>query len=515
MVIDKKVPVVLYGAGVNARKAFEKIKNQGLVPVCFCDRDKQKQESLCCGIPVLTIEKAMEIYCHFYIYIVAQNTIIRSEIINSIYKLGIDKIIIDFNNSLAVVKIKSTVEKTDNRYTLFLENEEKFNEKATMDYLSDEKLEIKYIERGIILPLRVTHNKHHTGGVCDRKGNFIDGHRVFRNAPNEHSLMFNHDILNAYSIPDYISYIDETVVYGGVTYNHYGHMIVEGLSRIWFHLENPNENYKYVFISNWSEDNIVYDEFYCLLGIKKENIILLKEPMQFKKVIVPEQSYYACGPYTEVAIKTFNAIRDAVKPANHEKVYFTKSRQKIKPSINEEYFEEYFKTNGYEIISPETLSVSEQISVMAGVNEFATAFGSSQHQILFSKNNIKTVIFTLDEHVCIPDLWINQLRCVDCTMISVGPSFADISIMNFIPRIFLPTQYWNDYLKYNHSNYSSDNLKVFKDFSFIFIKETIKTIIENPEFEKILEHKGFCLNGFLREVSAFLGNVQNDISSLN
>lgn len=43
--------------------------------------------------------------------------------------------------------------------------------------------------------------------------------------------------------------VDErSVIFGGVILTHFGHIIVDSCSRLWYYAKNPNENDLYVFL---------------------------------------------------------------------------------------------------------------------------------------------------------------------------------------------------------------------------------------------------------------------------
>ena len=65
-------------------------------------------------------------------------------------------------------------------------------------------------------------------------------------------------------------YRDETVVYCGYLVNHWGHFLIEGVTRLWYFLENDPGVDKYVFFLDENEEREIranYREFLELLGI--------------------------------------------------------------------------------------------------------------------------------------------------------------------------------------------------------------------------------------------------------
>lgn len=339
-----------------------------------------------------------------------------------------------------------------NNYTLFVENPDEWIESCNKDYLIEEMPRTQIIDNGIILPLKNDYTSQYTGigGVCDEVGNFVSGHDTSILFTNK-DCWFN--VYKAYSVPYETNIVKETVVYGGMIYNHFGHFITECLSRMWWLLENITCEHKFIFIiPEHFPDNVAFLDYFSMLGLKKERIIILREPTRFDAVIVPEQSTYIYSGYRANAMRVYDAIRDSVAPASYEKVYFTRTKLSNPDIVGEEYFEDYFRSEGYEIIAPESLSIKEQVSLMAGAKDFACTSGSLHHHILFANDSIAaTIINRCRVHpwdkLVNPIHWINQARNANCIYVD--------ACMNFLPHnpsysthLVAPNKHWKSYVSH-------------------------------------------------------------------
>ena len=250
-------------------------------------------------------------------------------------------------------------------YKLFLEEPEAVTESFTRDCNYNEKAQVKIIESGIILPLKSIDEDRIVGigGVYDAEGKFVTRHK---------RALHISDANEMYPILDKFEYMPETVVYGGLVFNHFGHFLLECLSRMWWFIENPRCTHKYVFVSPEGQpDNIDLLEFYEILGLPKNRIKIIRKPTRFNKIIVPEQTTFIHSGYKPIAATVYDVLRNSVKPAKHKKVYFTRSKLWRTDAVNEAYFENFFRAKGYTIVAPETLTLREQIAIMAGAEEFA------------------------------------------------------------------------------------------------------------------------------------------------
>jgi len=83
--------IALYGAGREAKKAFDSLNNSEYFPVCFTDIDSDKQGKTLCGIPILSLNQALNRFpnCLFYIT-VANDDLKKDIVINSLLQNGID-----------------------------------------------------------------------------------------------------------------------------------------------------------------------------------------------------------------------------------------------------------------------------------------------------------------------------------------------------------------------------------------------------------------------------------------
>jgi len=329
---------------------------------------------------------------------------------------------------------------------------DEINSYCNSDWFIDELPGTKVIEDGVILPLIISPTQNCTyaggaGGVCRQDGTFVAGHIRSATHPNI-PVHGNTDTDKAYPIPDDVKCIPETVVYGGIYIDAYGHMITESLSRLWWYAENSDCNYKCVFISSSKQIGEKFYEFIDLLGIPKENIVICEAATRFDNVIVPDQAFYFLKGYTEKAKVLFNAIRDSVQPGLYEKVYLTKTQFHGNDIVNEEYFENYYRNLGFEIISPEHLSLRDQISLLAGVKQLVCMLGTLGHQIVFCQDGINLTILKKVRYPIFTQYWLNQLRDAHCT-------FVDVS-NNFMPHtptgagyLCVPTNHWKQYLTAN------------------------------------------------------------------
>lgn len=277
-----------------------------------------------------------------------------------------------------------------------------------------------------------------------------------------------------------IKQIPETVIYAGMIVGHFGHFITDCFTRLWYPIKHTNEKYKIVFTYFQYHDYEIrsfHHEIFRLLGIDEDRILIIYEATQFQKVIAPRQSVFWCSAYhRELLPLIYDTLVNNVAPKQCDKIYISKSKVNSKESgsftLNENFFEEFFASQGFKIIYPEQMSVHDQIAYISGSNEIACIAGTLSHLAVFAKKDVKLICLIRSNL----DLWntftrrqliINSLRNINCI-------FVDISL-NFIPLTFInnthligPSSYWKDFIK---SKYSIDiNIDIFEYLDSASIK---------------------------------------------
>lgn len=114
-------------------------------------------------------------------------------------------------------------------------------------------------------------------------------------------------------------------------------------------------------------------------------------PAQFENIILPDSSFTP-DSFTEEYRETIERVRDfALKnrtPTSTKKIYYFYGKNQF----GEERLAEYFKSKGYEIISPERLTVDEQFNLLINAESFASTIGSCSHNSVFLRDDIEAIL---------------------------------------------------------------------------------------------------------------------------
>lgn len=261
------------------------------------------------------------------------------------------------------------------------------------------------VRNGIILP-RIPDPISDTwglGGVFDENFQFVENSR-------EKGFGGFYDFDHAT-----LSKNDCDVLYLGYFIQHWGVFLVDFLRRLyWKYLpENHFSNLKIAYCGiGVSPDSLgkigsKCRELFALMGIPETDLIDIRQPTQFRNVIVPEvgyafdESYYSefVLPYQEASL---NAMAEASGNLP-KKIYLSRtkfnSRITRKKETGEKAIERFFAKNGFTVVFPEELTVTEQIRLFSAADTIASMEGSVAHNILFSRPGTRQIIIRKQKEV--------------------------------------------------------------------------------------------------------------------
>jgi hypothetical protein len=173
------------------------------------------------------------------------------------------------------------------------------------------------------------------------------------------------------------------VIYAGNLQPHFGHFILEGLSRLWYAPHHPELPIAWACRTEQpvTELNRWQREMLAVLGIVNEPIVVA-EPTRFAAVHVPEPGY---------RIKDFMSDQHArflaVYPSRRRdpglKLWLSRAGiEHQHTSIYAARLDAELAGNGWEVIHPERLSIGEQLELLATASRVAAEEGSALHLLV-------------------------------------------------------------------------------------------------------------------------------------
>lgn len=191
----------------------------------------------------------------------------------------------------------------------------------------------------------------------------------------------------------------ETVLYAGYYRHQWGHFLFNSTARLWWiaqDYQRLSRIDKFIFIATEGESTLIdgnYREFFYFLGIL-DKIHIIKNKESYKTIIVPDISFEHDVFFAREMLSVFNNIRSAVfrEINNHvnineyKNIFITRSGLKRAKNreINISNLDQLFSRNGYKIIHPECLKLSELILILENAENIVSISGSTAHNFIFS-----------------------------------------------------------------------------------------------------------------------------------
>ena len=285
-------------------------------------------------------------------------------------------------------------------------------------HIDNHKPQLSFIRNGYILPTRQDKSRiWGAGGVLDSEKRFVEISGI------DDAFGGKYDIADSE-----VKVVHETVLYIGVIPDHWGHFLIDCVSRIWGAMEVRDSVIIAYCTFTYDYNPLAgnYGEFIKLLGIDTDRFIRVEMPMKFDEIIIPERIMsfgLECNAHYVSVIKKVidNALSVPIDNEVIDKIYF--SRRHFRPAIDtevgEEEIEENFRRNGFAVLYPEELSLRKLIFYLQNCRVAVSLSGTAAHNAIFAGKDAKIIILN---RICVPNqpqLRLNKLFDIDHTYVDV------------------------------------------------------------------------------------------------
>ena len=243
------------------------------------------------------------------------------------------------------------------------------------------------------------------------------------------------------------------------------------MNRAYALLDKKYQKMKVVLINNMDVNpvpNYMF-ELIELLGVKRENILILNETTQFRNVYVPIQGFNI-PVYSSTSFgKTWDKIASVIKDTKiYDKIYVSRSALKWRRTFGEGVVEKIFEKNGFKIIYPETLPLKEQIALIKNCKVLAGCAGTALHLALFMKKG-GTVIQIKRNRLpkCNADIQnlVNDTKMLNGVFISGSTENVKTDHCSSVPQIIGVNKYMREFFDAYKFKYSEkDTVQDEQDF---------------------------------------------------
>lgn len=318
-------------------------------------------------------------------------------------------------------------------------------------------------EQAVILPLRYLQGYHACGGVCDSQLRHVAGYvrGCGRNqVPGDNSVE-----CRAGYIPERVEECDEEVIFGGALNLHFGHFMLESVSRLWYVLAHPEEQRRIAFClypydgadagAPLPELPRFIGELLQLAGLDPGRLLLVPTPTRFRRVIVPHQDRFIYDAWhpgrCELLLQAVSRSLPSPPAGAGRQIYLSRRHFHRHDIFGEEYFEEFFSRHGFEILYPEELPLTEQLAALQGADRIACTLGTLSHSALWARPGTSLICLLrsgiihqthlIQQNIC-------RIRRLDYVFVDTSANFLPARHDTFATMfIIAPTPCWREFVR--------------------------------------------------------------------
>ena len=243
-------------------------------------------------------------------------------------------------------------------------------------------------------------------------------------------------------------YRDEKVVYCGYLVNHWGHFLIEAVTRLWYFLENDSTIDKYVFFVDENEEREIKGNYRLFLELLKiwDKLEIINKPTRYRAVLVPELGIHMRKAYTPKLLRVFDTVADNVVPQpdwdTPEKIYFSRSQfKKGQPfEFGFDSLDDFYAKNGYTILYPEKVPLDRMIHYIRNAKVVASLSGSLPHNMLFARNGqtveiVERLVISDDNQTDVNRMRDLNVVYIDANIPIYTIDFVGPFIMGYTPEL--------------------------------------------------------------------------------
>ncbi len=198
-----------------------------------------------------------------------------------------------------------------------------------------------------------------------------------------------------------------TICWGGYIFSHYGHFLMESLTRF-YALRETN-----IKILYFTADDLVPSfvlEIFKILNIENRIVFInINSLLKIDKLYIAKASYRIADYYTQDFFDSLQVYDKTNSKYLQKKIWLSRSSLKKHYILGEKKLEEKLKKKSWIIVHPELLCVEEQLSIFTSAYHISGFIGSAFHSLLLVRDlTAKLDIFLLNNNNNIHPNFINM-----------------------------------------------------------------------------------------------------------
>jgi capsular polysaccharide biosynthesis protein len=202
--------------------------------------------------------------------------------------------------------------------------------------------------------------------------------------------------------------------FAGAAWGHFGHFLLEGLSRWWLLARLPEPVRAELRIVLYNDRPLPGWQLELLegLGVAAERLLYLTEPMRFERMIVPSVAYNLHCAAASVQADTWEHIgRSFDRGEGPARVYLSRARyNQNRVLIDETEVERRFQARGFTVLHPQELSIADQIASIRHARLIAGSAGSAMYLSAFARQGAQKLVISPRNFTFRDDQLISYVR---------------------------------------------------------------------------------------------------------
>lgn len=192
-------------------------------------------------------------------------------------------------------------------------------------------------------------------------------------------------------VPRALEVFEETTLYGGLSWPHYGHFLTDGMSRLWA-LDHAPQSWPVLYLDRAHPD--FGSEPFSATVVRflqlESRLLRFRRPTLVRRLFIPapaiEHAYRIYFSHAAPHVRTATRVLERRKSAFKGKpVYLSRSSlpSDLRRSAQERELEQKLAEIGMQTIYPERVSMEDQIDIFNNSPVIAGMIGSAFHTELF------------------------------------------------------------------------------------------------------------------------------------
>jgi hypothetical protein len=180
----------------------------------------------------------------------------------------------------------------------------------------------------------------------------------------------------------------------GNAHPHFGHFLLEGLSRLWGIAElSPEERETVSFLVYEPRLEGWMYELLALAGVDRNRIVHASSVDVVDRLVTADPAMRTHNGITTAMAGTWRSMAERVEAGPAERrIYLSRSHNPNRGLRNEVEVEELFRARGFEIVAPETMSIPDQVRLAREAAVLAGPVGSQMYLAAFQRPAARTLV---------------------------------------------------------------------------------------------------------------------------